>query len=676
DAFIPRAFSLTHVNLTHRNWTAVGLPDCEELPIVDPRGLVTPFWDEWSLDTWILSQDGNALLPSRTLSVVQRLDISSSPSPAVLTESRYDNFDLVTRTDVQPGAEQPVCRLTIKACSRSGGWAVVALRPYNPEGISFIYKVELSADRREWTIDGKRLVQFQVPADRHHVSSYRDGDVYIHLRDAGDEFVGRCEVGMVTAAALFELEPSKERQIEIHIPLKSERKKMASGAATAVGSSWTESLKGRCQLHIPDERFMYLYDTALTTLILSAPGEVYPGPYTYKRFWFRDAVFIVHALLCAGLLDRAERALNRFPLRQTSRGYFHSQEGEWDSNGEVLWIVNRFSELTGRSPKADWWPCIKRGAHWICKKRLAQDDHTLHSGLMPAGFSAEHFGPSDYYYWDDFWGIAGLHAAVKLAEVFGDDEARREYRHQADSFASALEQSLGKVAERQKRPAMPASPYRRLDAGAIGSLAASYPLQLFSAKDLRVIDAVNFLIDECFVDGGFFQDMIHSGVNPYLTLHIAQVLLRAGDPRYFDLVKRVATLASPTGQWPEAIHPRTGGGCMGDGQHAWAAAEWVLMIRNCFVREEGDRLILGSGIAPDWLAAGEPLRFGPAPTSFGVVSLLVTPNAEGGYEHVVVSWKVVWHHEPARIEINVPGFVPAIVESNRNSIQLNRISGR
>ncbi len=25
-SFIPRAFSLTHINLTHRNWTAVGLP--------------------------------------------------------------------------------------------------------------------------------------------------------------------------------------------------------------------------------------------------------------------------------------------------------------------------------------------------------------------------------------------------------------------------------------------------------------------------------------------------------------------------------------------------------------------------------------------------------------------------------------------------------------------------
>ncbi len=56
-SFIPRAFSITHVNLTHRNWTAVGLPDCDLLPIVDPRGLVTPAWDGWSLDGWIVTEE-------------------------------------------------------------------------------------------------------------------------------------------------------------------------------------------------------------------------------------------------------------------------------------------------------------------------------------------------------------------------------------------------------------------------------------------------------------------------------------------------------------------------------------------------------------------------------------------------------------------------------------------
>lgn len=33
-AFIPRSFSLTQINLTHRNWTALGVPDSNEFSIV------------------------------------------------------------------------------------------------------------------------------------------------------------------------------------------------------------------------------------------------------------------------------------------------------------------------------------------------------------------------------------------------------------------------------------------------------------------------------------------------------------------------------------------------------------------------------------------------------------------------------------------------------------------
>src|SRR5438034_2257644 len=64
-SFIPRAFSFSHINLTHRNWTAVGLPDVPYYPIVDPRGLVTPLFDGWSLDFWLVTAKGRLLLPSK-----------------------------------------------------------------------------------------------------------------------------------------------------------------------------------------------------------------------------------------------------------------------------------------------------------------------------------------------------------------------------------------------------------------------------------------------------------------------------------------------------------------------------------------------------------------------------------------------------------------------------------
>ena len=60
---------------------------------------------------------------------------------------------------------------------------------------------------------------------------------------------------------------------------------------------------------------------------------------------------------------------------------------------------------------------------------------------------------------------------------------------------------------------------------------------------------------------------------------------------------------------------------MGDGQHGWAAAEWVMMIRNMFVREEADRLIVGSGLLPQWLETGAGLSFGPTLTPWGPVTV-------------------------------------------------------
>lgn len=662
-AFIPRAFTITHINLTHRNWTAIGVPDWPELPIVDPRGLLTPFYDGWSIDLWLITEDGRILLPSRALRASQALDVEGL---AITTETRDGPLALVCRAEVGDGdGTAPTCRLKVDAHSDADGWLVASLRPCNPEGVSTIHKAALIDDRRAWLVEGKRRVCFSEPVARHHVSNYRAGDVHLHLHDQDDQQSGECDVGMLTAAALFPVRAGAGRGLEVSIPLAwpgTEHRPRRRRAG------WKEALAGHARLSVPDPAFQRLYDIALRSLVLHSPHEVWPGPYTYKRFWFRDAAFIIHALLCAGLTERAERAIDLFPERQTAFGFFHSQDGEWDSNGEALWTMERFCRLTGRSPKPEWRSAILKGGQWIQRKRTTDDGRTPHAGLLPAGFSAEHLGPNDFYYWDDFWGIAGLRAAAWMAERLNEYNAAEDFRRHAGAFAAAVDRSLEGAARRLGRPAMPASPYRRLDAGAVGSLAAGYPLQLFHPDDPRLLDTVAWLREACFVDGGFFQDMIHSGINPYLTLHIAQVLLRAGDPDVLALMRTVADLASPTGQWPEAVHPTTLGGCMGDGQHVWAAAEWVLMLRNCLVREEGETLVLCGGVPKEWLAPGKVIAFGPAPTAFGPVELRVESTAEA----VQVHWEGAWHREAPAVEVRLPGRAPLRPEAGAESVVMER----
>jgi hypothetical protein len=175
-------------------------------------------------------------------------------------------------------------------------------------------------------------------------------------------------------------------------------------------------------------------------------------------------------------------------------------------------------------------------------------------------------------------------------------------------------------------------------------------------------------MENCFHSGAFFQDMIHSGINIYLTLAIAQTFLRCGDSRYRGLIDKTAELASPTGQWPEAIHPITGGGCMGDGQHGWAAAEWIIMIRNLFVREEGDQIIIGSGVFPRWLESGETLMFGP--TLAGGGRITVRLHQPGGEGPVYVDIETTDMHSDTEYRIEVPGYVPETVIGEGKGIRM------
>ena len=664
-AFIPRAFSLTQINLTQRNWTALGVPDSAQYPLVDPRGLVTPCYDGWSLDAWVIPDQGDPLVLSRLPGVLQRLEMEGGVR--VITECANGDTALRSIADAIGPSSGPVCRVRFDAISSTPGWLAISLRPYNPEGVSFVHDISLQDDHKGWLVNRKERVLFDAPAERYAFSYYHHGDVFCHLLAKEDQRTVWCRVGLATAAVMYRLKADVGREITLQVPLPGRiKEEVVRQAPLSSQDAWEDALQEKSHLYIPDTHFQFLYEAALRTMVLHSPKEVYPGPFIYRRFWFRDAAFILYALLAAGFKTRVRRAIDQFRSRQTTAGYFLSQEGEWDSNGEALWIMRQYCEMTGHLPSKDWRVPTVKAAQWICKKRLPSNLKFDHAGLMPSGFSAEHLGPNDFYYWDDFWSVAGLRSAAYLCEAYQDHAGVTQFEKEAEALRLAIDHSLEKAEKRLQRPAIPASVYRRMDAGAIGSLVAGYPLRQMEADDPRLLDTLDFLMKNCLIKGGFFHDMTHSGINPYLTLHIAQVLLRAGDARYFALMKAVASLASPTGQWPEAIHPATLGGCMGDGQHVWAAAEWVLMVRNCFIREERERLILCSGIPRVWFERGEVMSFGPAPTLFGDVQVTLRP----GPEDVTIEWSGQWFAGEPFIEVKVPNGEGVVVSRGTRTVTL------
>ena len=665
-SFIPRAYSLTHINLSNRNWTAVGLPHLPIYPIADPRGLVTPLYDGWSLDFWVFGENGSALIPSRLDAVDQTF---VQPDLTLQTDCRAADLAVCTNIRMENEGDHTVLKIHATAGSAQQGRLVISLRPYNPEGVQFIERVNFDKETNTWLVDSKTPVQFSRAPDKICFSTYEKGDVIHYLEEeaAADHVV--CPTGMATSAAVFMLAKDRPVDLDLTILLDNELDREKERPLRS-RQPWKEALSKTPELTIPDEKIVRLFDSAKKTLILLSADDVFPGPYTYRRFWFRDACLMINALLSLGLKERCVRLLENFFPRQKYSGYFESQEGEWDSNGQVLWIFDRFYQFGGASLFQDTWlDSLYRAGMWIVKKRLPKDG-TPHGGLLPAGFSAEHLGPNDYYYWDDFWGLAGLKAIAHLAGVHSDPRREAIFEKEAGDFEQTLLQSINDVAGNRTNGSIPASPYRRMDSGAIGSLVADYPLRLLAKAHPLIKKTVDYLMENCLVSGCFFQDMIHSGMNPYLTMAMAQSLLRLEDSRFQYLIEKTAALASPTGHWPEAVHPFSGGGCMGDGQHGWAAAEWVQIITSLFVREEENQLVLGAGIFPTWIETGSEIAFGPVEVSFGTISIRMFRRGEMTFFRTDTKW----HRSPELVEIRVPGFVPAAVTESASGQTITALS--
>ena len=83
---------------------------------MDPRGLLTPFWDSGSVDAWLAAEDGRRLIPSRTFAAEQRLDLSAGV--AVLSMPKEKNTG--TSPDSSPGCGRGVSPPTLGIPVRPG----------------------------------------------------------------------------------------------------------------------------------------------------------------------------------------------------------------------------------------------------------------------------------------------------------------------------------------------------------------------------------------------------------------------------------------------------------------------------------------------------------------------------------------------------------------------------
>lgn len=619
-SFTPRGHLPFLTNVTHRNWTAVGNPRSAWEAVVDPAGLVSTLADTWSLDWWI-EHEGEWILPSRTDRLRQHVAadgtrVSTSVELPGGGQATADVYALRADGDeyvaVEVSSDRPVT-------------VVFAIRPYNTEGLAVVEHVRI--EERTVLVDDCVAVVLPEQPDRVAASTFHNGDCLQHFLH-GTALPFRPtrqidEAGLAQAAVSYPLAPGQPRRVLLPLPPVPARApsaraydRVAPSAQEAAGR-WRPMLDRGLRTSLPDPRLQEAVEANRTyLLVLHDPGSITAGPLTYHRFWFRDAAYQVTALDRWGFHEEAADVLDTYPGRQQRDGFFYSQWHEWDANGAAIFALAEHYRLTG---DADWlarmMPAVRHGADWIGHKRR-RGRSVRHPGLLPAGVSAEHLGPYDMYYWDNFWSLRGLRDAAYLAEVTGDQDGAGRWRAEAADYATAISASVAHRTRHAAAPYLPAGPNRGIDAGMIGSLVACYPLELYDATDPLVAHTVSLIRRRFTIGPAFFQAIAHTGLGTYLTLQLAYVELLAGDPMAWTRLKWLLDSATPTYTWPEAIHPRTGGGCMGDGHHGWAAADFLGFLRALLVRDAPDGTVAAlSVLPPEW--HGGRLTISDAPVAGG-----------------------------------------------------------
>jgi hypothetical protein len=657
ESFVARSQNPLLLNITHRNWTMLGSPNGEYEAIVDPFGLLTPLPREWSIDVWLVTDRG-IFLPSLSTPTCQEYD---TQAPRITTRFDAHGISLeieafVDTTNQGRDVLFQAVHVTNNTDNTSDALVCFAVRPFNPEGVVPIQHIEFKHARQLYVDKCLGLVFAEEP-QRVYCSNAQRGDAVNILRrqaergnwkteEAETNHSASCQSGLANAAVVFEASLASHATRSIHSSVALGTKQDLSRLQSK--STWRVSLEQRRERHrarwekerlsgtvieLADEHLQKLFDANVLTLLQLQDGEfISPGPYLYHHFWFRDAAPMVYALDRLGYHRRAQQVIDGFPKRQTSDGFFRGPGGEWDSNGEALWLIEQHAAL---SHSISWlkhlFPHIQRGAEWIIQKRKqSRETAATHRGLLPPSLSAEHFGTVDQYYWDSFWGLRGIRSAAALAHILHRREIAERWDREGEMFSKDIRRSLEIVADRLGGNLIPASPSRPFDESAVGFVSGIYPLGITDVFPSAFHVTLHEFTDRFVDDRGFFHPIIHSGYNPYLTLQIAHAFLLNNQPqRAWQIAETIFRQCPSPYSLPEAIHPKTGGGAMGDGHHGWAAAEIILFLLDCLVSEEGTTLSFFKDATAGMISWGMKTSFQGIATSFGKVGCTLNYETEG-----------------------------------------------
>lgn len=443
---------------------------------------------------------------------------------------------------------------------------------------------------------------------------------------------------------------------------------------------WKNALTRSSVIHTPGEPLVAQSHRATAAHVMLATrtygsGKTQTDGLPYPDLFLTTAYDYALLYESFGLPDFLRPNFSNFTARQQPDGLFvdtalsHGQTIFCGHGQPMAAIANHAALNRDVALGKQYFPAIKKGVECIINDSKSQPH-----GLMRASIPYDNEMIKGQYTCHNYWSLIALRSAIRLARFIGEDATAAGWL----AFHDTYEQLVLKAVRESAAPDgyVPTGLY-----GFITGQAARagfdefrtdqdwenemllWPTELVQPGDPLVAGTLKRLHDTKYREGIMtYRNGQH--LHQYMTSRAANQSILNGQPKdaLIDTYHALLHSGSASESFENMIRPWTDRDVeFCPPPHAWGCSTYNGLIRNLFVMEYGGRgglepekrdLLLLNAISPAWLKNGEPLGIENAPTSFGLVTTLMTPRARGA--DVAIQSK--FHTRPNSLVIRIPYF--------------------
>ena len=646
--------SLT-INNTHRNWTFLSNPGISDIPKVDPTGLITPFHNGWSIDIWI-AQNNQITSPSQLTNVRQSM---ASDIPIITTQFSVKKLDITSNIlfkQSPPENNTVMNHITVHNTSKqtTSFSFIIAIRPYNPEGISPINEIVYLTNNAFIVNNRLGLILKQKP-DNIICANFTDGNIIDHFGKWDMILQAKCPMHLASGFAEYRISlPPNESQIfEFNTPtnqlpplfqllqtqlLPIHQKKLNKRISTLQHSTYSKeketltkywgTLKHPClNISLNHPKLDPLITQNTLHLLSINQSQVIKSD---------DLFYILLSLNRLGSVTTSKIILKT--LLKLSQQTSNSEHATIAKLAQIIIGYSDYLNINPKNiPEGKWFQTLEKASNRLWKQ------WTKLIIKLPKG----PIHSDDSILIGTLWTIEAIKSFTKISRLLKRKEKFKKLKHRKNTLVKYLNDITPKLLE---TPALLKNPHSMHSTSIIDSLIGIYPLNIYQTH-FTVVDRILKYIDKYSINQDIYVQSSQLGISPSQNCQLAQVYIKKQNKRCIHILEWLASIATPTGTWPSTINPLTKGGCHQNGHDLRISAEMIHLVRNILIKEDKSTLWITPMVPEDWLTpSSPPLTLSQCPTTFGQTSFTLT--RKDNTIHLSLQHK--FHKRPRSIHIRLP----------------------